>query len=210
MSEMNSKGKLFVISAPSGAGKTSLVKALLERHSSLSVAISHTTRKRRNSEVDGVNYHFVSEDEFKRMIDEQAFVESALVFGNYYGSSKEEIDRQLGQGLDLILEIDWQGAEQIREQRPDCISIFILPPSLPALRQRLQGRGLDDEETIDRRTKEAINELSHYQEFDFLVVNDEFDEALEDLTEIIRSQPESLGTGTQSQRLKPLLDELLK
>lgn len=207
---MNSKGKLFVVSAPSGAGKTSLVKALLETSPDLGVAVSHTTRARRSSEIDGVNYHFVSEEGFKALIKEQAFIEFAEVFGNFYGTSKSEIEKQLSLGKHLILEIDWQGAKQIRDKLPDCLCIFILPPSLAALKDRLQGRGTDDQVTIERRTREAITEMSHFDEFDYLVVNDKFAEAKEDLVRVVSGQAEELRTANQSKQQKLLLAELLE
>lgn len=206
----NSKGNLFVVSAPSGAGKTSLVKSLLEARSDVGVAISHTTRPSRANETDGVNYHFVSEDHFKELISEQAFIEFAEVFGNYYGTSKAEIEKQLSEGKHIILEIDWQGAKQIRERLSECVCIFILPPSLTALEERLQGRGMDDPSTIERRTREAINEISHYDEFDYVVVNEHFSEARDELVRIVTNQPDELRLDSQSERLKPLLTDLLR
>ncbi|MDH5737340.1 MAG: guanylate kinase [Gammaproteobacteria bacterium] len=206
---MSEKGKLFVVSAPSGAGKTSLVKAMLETEPGLKVAISHTTRPKRSSEVDGINYYFIDDVTFRQLIEEEAFIEHAKVFDNYYGTSKSEVNKLLGAGNDLILEIDWQGARQIRARLTDCISIFILPPSLTTLKERLQGRGMDDAASIDKRTREAISEISHYGEFDFLVVNDDFDKALTQLLAIVREQPENLKRDYQSSQMEKLIAELL-
>lgn len=206
---MASRGKLYVISAPSGAGKTSLVKALLDKRGDISVAVSHTTRSRRASETDGINYHFVSTAEFEELVEENAFIEHAMVFGNHYGTSKAEIEKQLSQGQHIILEIDWQGAAQIRKKIPECVSIFILPPSLNTLHTRLQDRGLDDESVISQRMDEAITEISHYGDFDFLLVNDNFEETLKDLINIVDTQPKHLTLDFQSIKLKTLLKELV-
>ena len=200
-------GRLFVISAPSGAGKTSLVKALVERSNNLAVSVSHTTRSMRPGEIDGVNYHFVSESAFTHLRDSEGFFEWAQVFDNYYGTSREGVEHQLAKGLDVILEIDWQGAAQVRAQHPAACSIFILPPSLEALTQRLTGRGQDDAETIERRMQQAVAEISHVKEADYVVVNDDFDVALAELRTIIVSQ--RLGAEVQSQRLESMLSALL-
>lgn len=183
----HSSGTLYIISAPSGAGKTTLVTALLKDDLRIRVSVSHTTRAKRASEEHGVHYHFVAHDEFKALIAKNDFIEHAEVFGNFYGTSRSAIQETLDRGFDLILEIDWQGAQQVRKLMPEAQSIFILPPSVDALRQRLDGRGLDSEEIIAGRMKEAVSEMSHYCEFDYVIVNDEFEEALNDLKAVFRS-----------------------
>lgn len=200
-------GNLYTISAPSGAGKTSLVKALVESSDDICVSISHTTRDKRPGEEDGVNYHFVNHSDFEQMLKQNAFLEHAEVFGNYYGTSKAWVEAALAQGQDVILEIDWQGAQQITQMLPDTIAIFILPPSKAALRDRLDNRGQDDESVIDRRMSEAVSEMSHYQEADFLVINDVFDVALEELQTIVRSG--RLLTECQQLAHNQLLEDLL-
>ncbi len=182
------QGTLFVISAPSGAGKTSLVKALVESTADLDVSISHTTRPQRPGEVNGVNYHFVSKETFGDMLNQNAFLENAEVFGNLYGTSKESVQNQLNAGTDVILEIDWQGAQQIRRQMPEAVSVFILPPSKEILKERLEGRGQDSEEVIQGRMDQAAEQISHHVEFDYLVINDVFNTALEELRSLIFSQ----------------------
>ena len=177
---------LFIIAAPSGCGKTSLVKALLESLSNLSVSVSHTTRKPRKAEIDGENYHFVSKERFGEMISNNDFVEHAEVFGNLYGTARSNIKEKLDANIDIILEIDWQGARQVRENMPDSISIFILPPSKNVLLQRLTDRAQDDDETISERMKNSESEMSHYDEFEYLVINNQFDSALNDLKTIIQ------------------------
>ena len=177
---------LFIIAAPSGCGKTSLVKALLESLSNLSVSVSHTTRKPRKAEIDGENYHFISKERFGEMIFNNDFVEFAEVFGNMYGTARSNIKKKLDTNINIILEIDWQGARQVRENMPNSISIFILPPSKNVLLQRLTDRGQDDEETISKRMKNSESEMSHYDEFEYLVINDQFDSALNDLKAIIQ------------------------
>lgn len=204
---MNSPGTLYTVSAPSGAGKTSLVEALTRRCPQLQVSISHTTRKMRPGEHDGVNYHFVTGKVFQDMLARGAFLESACVFGNYYGTSQEWVEQQLASGLDVVLEIDWQGAEQIRRLQPGSIAIFILPPSRAALQKRLQERGQDDAEVIQRRMAEAVDEISHYPESDFIVVNDAFDTALDELECILDCH--RLRASVQGQRWQSLLSELL-
>ena len=179
------KGKLYVISAASGAGKTSLVSALLQRVADIEVSVSHTTRAPREGEVDGVNYHFVDTAKFEEMVEAAEFFEHATVFGNMYGTSQQHVERQLLSGKDVILEIDWQGARQIRQLIPDCSTIYIVPPSTSALRERLTSRGQDDDDVINGRMREAVSEMSHYVEFDYLVINDEFERARENLTAII-------------------------
>ena len=187
------RGILFLISAPSGGGKTSLVNAMFEKASSskegrkLCVSVSHTTRPQRPGEEDGKNYYFVSETEFQQLRSESAFLESAEVFGNFYGTSKAWVEERLEAGLDVILEIDWQGVSQVQELLPDAVSIFILPPSLDSLRQRLTNRGQDDAGVIETRMAEAVNELTHLNQANFIVINDSFDTALSDLEAVIRS-----------------------
>jgi guanylate kinase len=179
------KGNLFIISAPSGAGKTSLVKALVDSTPEVVVSVSHTTREMRPGEVDGENYFFSSYDKFLQMIKKNEFLEYAKVFGHFYGTSIASVEQQLEQGLKVILEIDWQGAEQVREQIYGTQSIFILPPSKQELQARLRGRGQDSEETIIRRMRDAESEISHFDEFDHIVLNDDFDQALHDLTALV-------------------------
>ena len=181
-------GTLYIVAAPSGAGKTSLVKSLVETTSDVVVSISHTTRPLRPGEQDGVHYHFIPLRSFETMIAQGAFLEHAQVFGNRYGTSRAAVLAKLQAGLDVILEIDWQGAQQVRKQLPDSPSIFILPPSRDALRQRLAGRGQDSAEVIERRMAAALDELSHYVEFDYLVINDQFETALTELSAIIIAQ----------------------
>ena len=180
------KGTLFVISAASGAGKTSLVKSVLQHVSDIEVSVSHTTRASREGEVDGVDYHFVDKETFQAMVNGSEFIESATVFGNMYGTSRQHIQEQLLKGKDVILEIDWQGAQQIRQLMNDCRTIYVVPPSVAALRERLTSRGQDDESVINQRMQEAISEMSHYVEFDYLIINDDFDEARDNLATIIR------------------------
>jgi guanylate kinase len=206
-SQIITPGKLYTVSAPSGAGKTSLVKALLEADPLVQVSISHTTRPKRPGEVDGVNYHFVDHTEFNTMLASDAFLEQAEVFGNHYGTSKHWVEQTLTEGRDVILEIDWQGAEQVKRLMPDTIGIFILPPSRQTLRQRLTTRGQDDEQIIDRRMQEAVNEMSHYPHSDYLLINDDFNTALTELRTIITSN--RLLLAAQRQRYQPLLQELL-
>lgn len=201
------KGTLYVVSAPSGAGKTSLVKAMLQRDKGILVSVSHTTRDMRPGEVNGVDYNFVAMDEFNRMIEAAEFLEFAEVFTNKYGTSQVWVQEQLDQGKDVILEIDWQGAQQIRRLMPECLSVFIVPPSQEALRERLNSRGQDSEEVIEHRMSEAVNEMSHYGEYDYLVVNDEFDAALNELHSIFVSQ--RLTLTKQQARQSQLLTSLL-
>jgi guanylate kinase len=200
-------GTLYVISAPSGAGKTSLVKALLEKTEGIGVSVSHTTRAKREGEQDGVDYHFVDKATFEKMVEDSAFLESAQVFDNYYGTAIANIEDKLKKGEDVILEIDWQGAEQVRKQLPYVVNIFILPPSQQALEERLRGRGQDSDDIIARRMRDAKSETSHYSEYDYLVVNDEFDNALIELKSIVLAR--RCRYEAQSQRLMPLLKELL-
>ena len=200
-------GTLFTVSAPSGAGKTSLVEALVESSPQLSVSISHTTREMRPGEEDGVSYHFVTEAEFLEMLAEGAFLEHAQVFNHMYGTSQAWVQQQLAGGLDVILEIDWQGAKQIKRQRPDAVAIFILPPPREALLQRLTIRGRDNERVIAQRMSQAVDEISHYPEADYIVVNDVFETALEELKSIVTAQ--RLRADVQVTRHARLLQDLL-
>jgi len=182
------QGTLFIISAPSGAGKTSLVAEILARMDNIQASVSHTTRACRPGEVDGVNYHFVSQSVFAHMVADNAFFEHAEVFGNFYGTSEQWVRDTLNRGTDVILEIDWQGAAQVRQKFPNNKSIFILPPSKKALRERLNGRGQDKAEVIEQRIAAATEEMSHYVEADYLVVNDDFTTARRELESIIAAQ----------------------
>ncbi|MCP5406364.1 MAG: guanylate kinase [Chromatiaceae bacterium] len=201
------QGTLYIISAPSGAGKTSLLKALIEKVQSILVSVSHTTRAMRPGERNGVDYWFVGEPEFRRMVGEGAFIEHAQVFGNLYGTSENAVRELLQTGVDVVLEIDWQGARQVRKRFPEAISVFILPPSREALRQRLNARGQDSGEVIERRMLEARSEMEHFTEYDFLVVNDRFEQALAELQALILSH--RLRESVQSQRLAGQLEDLL-
>ncbi len=201
------RGTLFIVSAPSGAGKTSLVAELLEGDPNLHLSISHTTRPRRPKETAGVNYHFVDKPAFEEMISADAFLEHASVFGNYYGTSKAAVAEPLAAGQDVLLEIDWQGAALVRQAHPNAVSIFIVPPSQAALRERLQGRAQDDPEVIESRLAEAKTEMRHYDEFDYLVVNDEFAVALGELRAIVLA--ERCRVTTRAARNSALMDSLL-
>jgi guanylate kinase len=185
---MNSDGILFIVSAPSGAGKTSLLKALVESTDRVCVSVSHTTRAPRPGETDGQHYHFVDTATFERMVAAGEFVEHARVFDNHYGTSAAAVMSELVAGRDVVLEIDWQGARQVRERFRDAVSVFILPPSVEELRRRLSARGQDAEEVVERRMRDALSELSHFDEYDYLVVNDRFETALEDLRAVMRTQ----------------------
>tara|TARA_R110001592_G_scaffold4275_12_gene23998 strand:+ start:15882 stop:16502 length:621 start_codon:yes stop_codon:yes gene_type:complete len=200
-------GTLYIVSAPSGAGKTSLVKALIDQLDSLRVSVSHTTRAMRPGEIDGVNYHFTSRESFLALVTQSDFLEHAEVFGNLYGTSQSAVEKTLAQGNDLILEIDWQGAQQVRRAMPDSKSIFILPPSRSTLRERLTNRGQDEESIIEGRMALAVDEISHYVEYDYLVINDDFNTALDDLKSILRSA--RLNVGHQEGRYQGLLTALL-
>ncbi len=207
-----SLGTLYIISAPSGAGKTSLVKALLERLDGISVSVSHTTRPARPGEQDGVDYHFVTKAEFERLAAGGEFLEHAQVFDNHYGTGRATVLEKLESGEDVILEIDWQGARQVFKAFPQAVRVFILPPSREALRERLTGRGQDSEDVINRRMADAVSEISHYNEFDYLVFNDDFDTALDELVALFRAR--RLRSEAQQQRyagkLRGLLLQLLE
>ncbi len=181
------KGNVFIICAPSGAGKTSLVAELLRRDRSTLLSVSHTTRATRPGEQDGRDYHFVSRPTFEAMIERGEFLESAEVHGNLYGTSQSWIDRQRVRDVDIVLEIDWQGAQQVRKLIPDAIGIFVLPPSLAALRRRLNDRGQDSDAVIERRLQAAQGEIAHLAEFDYVIINNSFDDAVEDLVSIVRA-----------------------
>ncbi|HTL22349.1 MAG TPA: guanylate kinase [Steroidobacteraceae bacterium] len=201
------RGRLFVIAAPSGAGKTSLVKALLEGDPTLRLSVSHTTRKLRETEREGREYHFVSVADFERRRAAGEFLEHAQVFGNLYGTSRAYVERQLADGHDVVLEIDWQGAQQVRRALPRCVSVFILPPSRAALRERLALRATDTPEVIERRLAEAAGDMSHYLEFDYVVVNDDFARAVADLRRILAGR--AAGLRSDRPQLAPLLKDLL-
>lgn len=200
------QGNLYIVSAPSGAGKTSLVRALLEQDASIRLSVSYTTRPARPGEEEGKHYHFVSREDFQQRLAHGDFLESAEVYGNYYGTSQSWVESQLQQGHDILLEIDWQGAQQVRKLMPQATSIFILPPSLETLRQRLSNRGQDSQEIIDRRMHTAQDEVSHAPEFDYVIINDDFNTALQDLLAIARAA--RLQTTAQLARHKALLSSL--
>ena len=205
---------LFIIAAPSGCGKTSLVEALIKKTKNLFVSISHTTRPPRPDETNGINYYFISINEFEEMIKNNAFVEHAMVFDNHYGSSTKLIREKLDEGIDVILEIDWQGARQVKKNMPNSIGIFVLPPSKEALLGRLQERAQDDEITINRRMSDAQNQMRHFNEFDYLIINDDFGNALNDLSLIMclpdkASECFSLSLSEQSKKYKKLLKKLI-
>lgn len=202
------RGSLFIISAPSGAGKTSLVKALVEKDGNLRASVSHTTRSPRPGEKEGSNYHFVKKSFFDKMVNQGEFLESAQVFDHFYGTSKLWVQNQLKAGTDVVLEIDWQGAKQIKERMPLACAIFILPPSKNALQERLMSRGQDNPEVIQRRMDQAVNEMSHFESSDYLVLNRNFEEALNELEVIVKAQ--RLKTVKRSKNLGNILSEMLK
>jgi guanylate kinase len=204
---MKIPGTLYIISAPSGGGKTSLVNALLESVSNLEVSISYTTRAPRPGEKEGVDYHFVNETQFKQLIQEKAFLEHAIVFGHYYGTSVAWVNKKIEAGIDIILEIDWQGAQQIREKMPESIGIFIIPPSWEILEKRLRLRAQDEETVINKRMADAKAELAHFDEYDYLILNENFSNALADLNAILRVR--RLRSVVQKRELATLLKTLL-
>ncbi len=201
------RGRLFVVAAPSGAGKTSLVKALLERKPELRLSISHTTRTRRPTEEHGREYYFVAVPEFQQLVERGDFLEHAQVFDNYYGTGRLPVEERLAQGRNVILEIDWQGAQQVRRAMPEASSIFILPPSRRALEERLRNRQTDSDEVIARRLRDAVSDMSHWNEFDYVVVNDDFGRAVTDLGRIVEGRGQDLAKDRKA--LTPLLAELL-
>ncbi len=195
-----SSARLFVVAAPSGAGKTTLVKALVTRNPELRFSISYTTRKKRSNEADGVDYLFVSVDEFARLRAQGALLESAEVFDNLYGTSREQVEQHLQHGLHVILEIDWQGAAQVRTAMPECVTIFILPPSPDELEHRLRNRHTDSEEVIQRRLRDALSDMSHWSEFDYAIINDDLDRAVADLEAVFVGQGDSCATARATVR----------
>ena len=192
---MSAKNRLFVISAPSGAGKTTLVRALMEREPELRMSVSYTTRARRPGEQDGQHYHFVSPETFETMVDDGAFLEHARVFDNCYGTARAQVEGLLAEGRGVVLEIDWQGARQVRAAMPESVGVFILPPSRTELERRLRGRATDSEAVIRRRLADAVTDMSHWREFDYAVVNDDFATALQALSDIVRGQGEASRAG---------------
>lgn len=200
------QGNIFVVTAPSGAGKTTLVAALLAADQQIKLSVSYTTRAPREGEVDGKNYHFVSREAFIAMLQRSEFLESAEVYGNFYGTSQLWIQQQLDAGNDILLEIDWQGAQQVRKLFPQAIGVFILPPSLQVLEQRLRGRGTDSEESIAKRMASAREEITHVDEFDFVIVNEVMDEAIKDLISVVRAP--RLGIARQSAKYAALFSAL--
>lgn len=204
---MSHRGVLLIVAAPSGAGKTSLVRALVGSEPGVAVSVSHTTRPQRPGEDDGIDYHFVSQQAFRAMVERDEFVEHATVFGNAYGTSVVAIENALAQGDDLVLEIDWQGAQQVRDKFADAASVFILPPSRDTLTERLAKRGQDDEQVIADRMASAIAEMSHYAEFDYVIVNEDFDVAVQELVTVLHA--ERLKLSHREPALKSLLSELL-
>ena len=205
-------GNLFILAAPSGAGKSSLIKALLEKHEDaadfpMEVSVSHTTRKPRPGEEDGVHYHFVSREQFEKLIEQGVFFEWAEVFDNYYGTSRVTIEQTLHRGIDVFLDIDWQGARQVKKLLPDACGVFILPPSTQVLKERLNRRGQDSDDVIASRMREAVSEMSHYDEFDYVLVNDDFSVALSDLEAVVRAQRQR--TAKQQMRYLDLIKDLL-
>jgi guanylate kinase len=207
MSATTKRGHLYLVTAPSGAGKTSLVRALLKDHPNIKFSISYTTRPQRPNERDGLDYHFVDKPEFERMVKAGEFLEHAQVFDNYYGTARATVETELAAGRDVLLEIDWQGAAQVRKLMPEAVSVFILPPSRAELERRLRTRGTDSDEVIARRLKDAVGDMSHWCEFDYVVVNDDFERAVAELAAIAagRGQPSRADRPT----LKPVVSALL-
>ncbi len=194
------KGKLFVFAAPSGAGKTTLVHAMVAKHPELRFSISYTTRKPRRNEANGVDYLFVSEEEFMRLRDAGEMLEYAEVFDHYYATSRSQVEKHLADRRNVILEIDWQGARQVRESMPECITVFILPPSVEELELRLRDRRTDAPEVIERRLRDALSDMSHWDEFDYVIINDELDKAVTDLEAVLAGQGEACSTSNDALR----------
>lgn len=207
MPTLPNRGRLFVIAAPSGAGKTSLVKALLERKPELHVSISYTTRTMRPTEQDGREYHFVSVGDFQQLRTQGQFLEYAQVFDNFYGTGRRPVEAELARGNNVVLEIDWQGARQVRRALPECVTVFILPPSRGSLEERLRNRRTDSEEVIARRLRDAVGDMSHWDEFDYVVVNDDFEKAVRDLVRIVEGKAGDLEA--RRPQLQALLAGLL-
>jgi len=203
MQNLDNNGSLFIVAAPSGAGKTSIVKELIKNLDKVETSISHTTREKRPLEKNGVDYFFISDQEFRKMIKNGEFIEYAHVFNNFYGTSVTQIDARLKSGIDVVLDIDWQGAQQIKRLFPSSVGVFILPPSLDALQERLHSRAQDKVEVIKKRMQEAQSEMSHYVEFDYLIVNDDFSRAVSELISIVKSKRLTI------QRQIPIYKDLL-
>ena len=193
-------GKLFVFAAPSGAGKTTLVHAVVTKHPELRFSISYTTRKPRRNEADGVDYLFVDEEEFMRLRDQGEMLEYAEVFDNYYASSRSQVEAHLADNRNVILEIDWQGAQQVRESMPECVTIFILPPSVEELERRLRDRRTDAPEVIERRLRDALSDMAHWDEFDHVIINDDLNQAVSDLEDVLAGNGEATATSNQALR----------
>lgn len=204
---MDTNARLFVLAAPSGAGKTTLVKALVERHPELRFSVSYTTRKRRVNEVEGKDYLFVDEAEFRRLKRDDKLLEHAQVFDNFYGTSRAQVDEHLADGLNVILEIDWQGARQVREAMPECVSIFILPPSRAELERRLRGRQTDSDRVIRRRLRDALSDMSHWDEFDHIIINDDLDTAVGTLEAVIEGRGD--GSLASNPALRQKIEHIL-
>jgi len=192
--------KLFVIAAPSGAGKTTIVKALVTRNPDLCFSISYTTRQKRRTEVEGVDYLFVDVEKFERLRDEGELLEFAEVFDNYYATSRSQVEKHLSEGRDVILEIDWQGARQVRESMPECVTIFILPPSLEELERRLRDRRTDSPEVIERRLRDALSDMAHWDEFDHVIINDKLEQAVADLENVLAGEGGASATANVALR----------
>jgi guanylate kinase len=197
---MEASSKLFVIAAPSGAGKTTLVHAVVQKHPELRFSISYTTRPQRRNEAHGVDYMFVDRDTFELLRDRGEMLESATVFDNLYGTSRQQVEKHLADGNSVILEIDWQGAQQVRESMPECVTIFILPPSHDELVRRLRSRGTDSDEVIERRLRDALSDMAHWDEFDYVVINDNLDTAVADLEAVLAGNGEALATSNEALR----------
>ena len=197
---MSNKARLFVLTAPSGAGKTTLVKAMVERNPDLKLSISYTTREKRPNEVEGEDYCFVSEADFKDLKTDGELLESALVFDNYYGTSRSQVEGHLADGHHVMLEIDWQGAQQVRESKPDCVTIFILPPSRDELERRLRDRKTDSDAVIDRRLNDALGDMSHWEEFDYVIINDDLDLAVSELESVFEGNGEANAVSNEALR----------
>ena len=207
MNAVAGTARLFVLAAPSGAGKTTIVKALVARNPELRFSISYTTRDKRHNEVHGADYLFIDKNEFNRLRDAGEMLEWAEVFGNFYATSRSQVETQLAEGHNVLLEIDWQGARQVRESMPDCVSIFILPPSLPELERRLRDRRTDSAEVIERRLKEAVGDIGHWDEFDHVIINDNLDEAVAKLEEAMSGNSDE--TSTRNPELRRAVENIL-